>query len=406
MVAQFTHAPINLRCAGKGFTQLSLGKKLTDSYFLHEPERDTLLGAKFFVFPGWCRHGWSNFLDSKRAADATRREGYGQSISIRPTQHHLSHNWKPNRVQVEIGTAVAGVSNAAGQTMGLSSATDGPTTRGKHLPKCGEFAELNPDLTSAQRELAVAVRGLVRQIDLPCRGIAVKLEKRAEYGGYLQTAGCLSKSALSALINGRRKREPRHTEPLHGLWELAVSNAKSGETVISWEELTELLAQLAPPKPDASQSDLCPTCGGLDQRYSTVSTASEESAVDVPATASTPLTSVFAPVPRQEGDRRKRQSAELPWPAAADVSKYLTAGALESANGLIRHVGIEASPTETAHAIISCRDLGLLDATATIIRYAGARDRRDVLQIIHSLNQRDRRDDADSLLNRALSMPE
>ena len=288
--------------------------------------------------------------------------------------------------------------------MGLSSATDGPTTRGKHLPKCGEFAELNPDLTSAQRELAVAVRGLVRQVGLPCRGIAVKLEKRAENGGYLQTAGCLSKSALSALINGRRKREPRHTEPLHGLWELAVSNVKSGETVISWEELTELLGQLAPPKPDASQSDLCPTCGGLDQRYSAVSTASEVTA-PLPATASTPSTSVIAPVPHKEGDRRKRGSAKLPWPAAADISKYLTAGALESANGLIRYVGTEASPTETAHAIISCRDLGLLDATATIIGYAGTRDKRDVLQILHSLNQRDRRDDADSLLNRALSTP-
>ncbi|MFE4503896.1 hypothetical protein ACFRFQ_28905 [Rhodococcus sp. NPDC056743] len=96
---------------------------------------------------------------------------------------------------------------------------------------------------------------------------------------------------------------------------------------------------------------------------------------------------------------------DVAWPAASEVSRYLAVGALESANGLIRHVGSEASPIETAHAIASCRDLGLVDAADTIIAYAGGRARREVLQILQSLNQQGRRADADTLLTRALSTP-
>jgi hypothetical protein len=47
--------------------------------------------------------------------------------------------------------------------------------------------------------------------------------------------------------------------------------------------------------------------------------------------------------------------------------------------------------------------LGLIEAAETIISYAGSRSEREVLQILRLLNQRNRRADADALLERALA---
>ncbi|MFI5537944.1 hypothetical protein ACIA5H_16280 [Nocardia sp. NPDC051900] len=82
---------------------------------------------------------------------------------------------------------------------------------------------------------------------------------------------------------------------------------------------------------------------------------------------------------------------------------YISAGNFERVNGLIRYVGTEAAPDETADAVASCRELGLDEATDTIIGYAGSRSGLDVLQILQSLNQRGKRRDADILLERALA---
>ncbi|WP_280259014.1 hypothetical protein [Nocardia abscessus] len=85
------------------------------------------------------------------------------------------------------------------------------------------------------------------------------------------------------------------------------------------------------------------------------------------------------------------------------MAGYISAGNFERVNGLIRYVGIEAAPAETADAVVSCRELGLDEATDTIISYAGSRSELDVFQILQSLNQRDKRTDADILLERALA---
>ncbi|WP_280450106.1 hypothetical protein, partial [Nocardia brasiliensis] len=116
-----------------------------------------------------------------------------------------------------------------------------------------------------------------------------------------------------------------------------------------------------------------------------------------------PMTPVVAPAPPAKGDRRKFVTPDVAWPPAKDLAVYISVGNFERANGLIRYVGSEASPAETANAVISCRDLGMAEATEAIITYAGNRSERDVLRILHSLKQHDRRADADALLDNVLA---
>ncbi len=94
----------------------------------------------------------------------------------------------------------------------------------------------------------------------------------------------------------------------------------------------------------------------------------------------------------------------MSWPPAQNLAVYITAGNYERANGLIRHVGSEAIPTDAADAVVSCRDLGMLEATDAIISYAAGRESKDdVLHIVHLLIQRNRRDDAETLVERAVA---
>ncbi|MGW5225229.1 hypothetical protein ACWEP5_09845 [Nocardia niigatensis] len=109
------------------------------------------------------------------------------------------------------------------------------------------------------------------------------------------------------------------------------------------------------------------------------------------------------PVPHAEGDRHNNTRDDLAWPPVGDVQQYLAAGDLARLNSVIRYAGIDAAADETASAIASCRDLQLHDVAETIISHAGSRAEREVLAILHELNIRERRDDADTLLKRALA---
>ncbi|MBF6225284.1 zinc ribbon domain-containing protein [Nocardia abscessus] len=260
------------------------------------------------------------------------------------------------------------------------------------MPPRGEFADLNPDLPLEWQQFAKAVRHLILCIDLSYREIAKDIYR--------------NKNALLGLTSGKLKHPPE-VEMLESLHELAIERA-GAEAVISWEELDRLWRALAPSLPedggpapaaccpDCGTAVFCPNCGASLPR-------------EEPATAAKPANSLSAiaadvvPVPRHTGDRHNGRTVDEVWLAAKDLAVYISAGNFERANGLIRHVGTEATPNETAAAIASCRDLGLGEAADIIINYAGSRPDRDVLQILRALNRRDRRIDADALLHRALS---
>ncbi|MEU2174832.1 hypothetical protein ABZ552_11470 [Nocardia sp. NPDC019219] len=129
----------------------------------------------------------------------------------------------------------------------------------------------------------------------------------------------------------------------------------------------------------------------------------QASAATKPAELLTATTTDVVPVPSLMGDRHNIGTIDVAWPPAMDLAGYISAGNFERVNGLIRYVGTEATPAETADAVISCRELGLDEATDTIISYAGSRSELDVFQILQSLNRRDKRTDADILLERALA---
>ncbi|AFU04318.1 hypothetical protein AW168_06735 [Nocardia brasiliensis] len=257
------------------------------------------------------------------------------------------------------------------------------------LPQLGKFADLDRNKLSQEwLELAEAIRDLIGLTGLSCRAIVDAVAERLkelkkELGARADEARAdevraelaelksryLSKSVLADLANGKRKRPKAiHLRELHSL---ALVKAGPG-AVISWDDL-ERLRERAAAKPAER----------------TISAAA--------------ITPVVAPVPHSEGDRRKFVTPDVAWPPAKDLAVYISVGNFERANGLIRYVGSEASPAETANAVISCRDLGMAEATEAIITYAGNRSERDVLRILHSLKQHDRRADADALLDNVLA---
>lgn len=258
------------------------------------------------------------------------------------------------------------------------------------MPKRGEFAELDPGLPVERRELAEAVRGLLRRIGLSCQATSEQLLIRA--GG----AGFLSRPVLSALASGQRKRVPREA-PLRALHTLALNSKGTQGTVCSWETLDGLRRALSPlPTVDEQGTAVCPLCGADAPLERAISEAVR------PADAAPATATDVAPVPRQQGDRRNIGTVDFSWAPTEDLVLYLAAGNLERANGLIRHAGSGVHPGETADAVVSCRDADLPEATEAILDYAGRRTERDILQIIHSLNRHERRADADTLLERAL----
>ncbi|MBF6302563.1 hypothetical protein IU459_34240 [Nocardia amamiensis] len=269
------------------------------------------------------------------------------------------------------------------------------------FPQRGEFGDLSLDLSDSQKELAQAVRGLIEQIGLSGRAIeeaiAARLRERDRSEGYL------SKSVLFYLANGRHKRPPREA-PLRELHTLALDSCDTEGMVITWDELNSLrLALSLPSTEDEHQPTvLCPTCGAA-MTLEEARALEQVSAATKPAEISPVITTDVVPVPHHVGDRHNTGTIDVAWPPAKDLAVYISAGNFERVNGLIRYVGTEAAPDETADAVVSCRKLGLDEATDTIINYAGSRSELDVLQILQSLNQRDQRPDADTLLERALA---
>ncbi|GAB2638136.1 hypothetical protein GCM10027088_12560 [Nocardia goodfellowii] len=199
----------------------------------------------------------------------------------------------------------------------------------------------------------------------------------------------LSKSALWELANGKRKRAPS-LDIVKRLHTLALSHTDA-DNVIGWDELFDLWSALAP-VPDVPTA-ACASCG------TAAATAVPAATVEKPASRHPSET---VPVPPQRGDRHSRKTPSPAWPAVHDLARYITSDDWERVNGLMRHVGLETSPDETADAIASSRELNLHDAAETIISYAGRRAEGEVLRILHALNRQGLRDDADTLLESTL----
>lgn len=268
------------------------------------------------------------------------------------------------------------------------------------MPRRARFSDLPTDLPDERAQMALAVRTMIEETGLPYRSIERELRHKAESAGYLRSDGYLTRSVLSCLANGQRKRAPR-ARPLRGLHELAVENSTSPEAVLAWTELEALLLSFAALRTEAAIGlAACVACGTACVACKAAALPGKLGSQFKPAGIASPL---VAPVPPSEGDRRNRLDYDIAWPAARDLAGYILVDDLERANGLIRHVSIEAPPAETADAVAACRDLELHEATDAIIRYAGQRPDRDVLEIVRSLNQRERRAEADTLLDHALT---
>lgn len=282
------------------------------------------------------------------------------------------------------------------------------------MGRIGEYGQIDIDANEEQRALALAVRSLLKMRGLSLRKVEVELREqvktRRKRLEQLRTERDLtaterldlvelaegrffSKSALEELVKGRRKHPPRESE-LRELYDFAHGGHGSRE---GWEELLFKTIR-------SVRDQVCPACG-------TAAAPTKECAGAKPAENVAVIAPGGAPVPISEGDRRNEIKLEMAWPSIAEVvwspvielSEYVSAGKLENANGLMRHVGIEADPLETADAIVACRQVDMSDAADTIIGHAGNRKELvDVARILKSLNDRDRRADGDALLDHVL----
>ncbi|MCX4093960.1 hypothetical protein [Nocardia sp. alder85J] len=266
------------------------------------------------------------------------------------------------------------------------------------FPQAGQFQPLDPDLPPQRRDLAEALRGLIDLTGLSQRAIIEALGRRNISGGNAH----LSRSVLSDLVNGLRVRAPREA-PLRALYDFVRDTVGAERMTLSWEELSKLCNELSPLASSPRRRRSAGMCVGPATAADHVSSEAGPASPgthSVEATVSVPPG--VPPVRSSEGDRRNEEAWDLVWPPAADLRDYISSGNFERANGLIRHISIEAAPAEAAAAVVACRDLGLLDVVDTIIGYVGRRPERDVLRIVWSLNKQDRRADADAVVERAL----
>ncbi|WP_280411067.1 hypothetical protein, partial [Nocardia asiatica] len=169
------------------------------------------------------------------------------------------------------------------------------------MPPLGNFKDLDPDLSSAERDFAEAIRGLVHRIGLPCWKIAKMIY--------------LSKSVLIGLVHGKCKLAPDGTE-IKALWalrELAVAQGGT-EGVITWEELNRrrLAISTLPHQPAGS----CSSCGTACLACNAA--APENQAIRMPKPARTPIVDTLAVVagPPQKGGPPTTEKEDGGWVAA------------------------------------------------------------------------------------------
>lgn len=105
------------------------------------------------------------------------------------------------------------------------------------------------------------------------------------------------------------------------------------------------------------------------------------------------------PVPPVQGDRHPADSAELSWPEAEVVARYLANGRTRDADLLLWRAGAAYSAEELLEAVTACHLAGLPEAAETIlINAAGRMDRQAVLNIAAALDHAGRPEEVSFLL--------
>ena len=261
--------------------------------------------------------------------------------------------------------------------------------RDPKLPKRGEYAGLN-HLQDPHRELAIAVRKLCRLIGGGKLGLGGGGRGRKE--GLSEVCN-ISRSALSALLNGKTKRPDLNI--LKRLYELAEGEAGAEAMPLSFEDLKGLREAVI--IESSRGRHLCSARGDGQGQCSTASAAGEQVRPNLRQAAPTAL-----PVLPVAGDRQVPVLAQ--WTGIRDLHARLAAGQDADAAGVLRYTGLSAVAVETAAAIATCSRAGLGEAADALIVYAARRSERDVMEIARALIGYSLSADASELLGFALAV--
>ncbi|MEV6930917.1 hypothetical protein AB0M46_41390 [Dactylosporangium sp. NPDC051485] len=255
------------------------------------------------------------------------------------------------------------------------------------MPKRGELSDIEW-LQGPQRELTQAVRGLYMLLvgkQLGTRGVADRCRS--------------SKSAFSALLNGKTKRPSLTT--LRMLHELAEREVGAEALPVSMSQVERLHGALlaADEVQDQQPCANCPASRAQAAPLLAAAPSTNGQPADRPVRTSGLDTRL--PVPSPKGDRQPIVVRE--WLGMDDLVARLVADQVADAAGILRYMGLAATPPETAAAINSCHRRGLAEAANAIIVYAAQRTDHEVMRIAKVLLDGADPDGAAELLGRRLT---
>jgi hypothetical protein len=243
---------------------------------------------------------------------------------------------------------------------------DVPNFEGVPVPPRGQMKPLPTSLLPARRELAPAVRALLRETGGSLRGVAGQINS--------------SRSVLSRLASGQSLTPDE--DIILKLHELAERKGRA--KTMAKSELQHLLLRVRDEPATAAARPAADTVARMH--------------VGAPAAPAVGTGAPFvAPVPTAERDRRNGPTAvKPPWPVD-ELMLHLTNGRYEHAIGMLDYAGDEAPAVESAAAIQACRNRGLTEATETLLRKVGSRPGDVVLEVIGHLIDADHVTDARAL---------
>lgn len=234
------------------------------------------------------------------------------------------------------------------------------------MPSRGQMKPLPSSLPPARRELAQAVRTLLRETGGSLRRVAVQIHS--------------SQSVLYRLESGRFVIPDEKV--ILDLHRLAERKGRGRTMAVS--ELRHLLRRVRDESAAAAARPAADTVARIHRG---------EPAAPIAGTGAP----CVAPVPTQSGDRRNSSAAVGPqWPVD-ELIRHLANSRYEHAIGMLDHAGDEAPAVESAAAIQACRNRGLADATETLLRKVRSRPGDVVLAVIRHLMDADDFKDARAL---------
>ncbi|MCG3040461.1 hypothetical protein L7D48_07745 [Streptomyces sp. S1A] len=209
----------------------------------------------------------------------------------------------------------------------------------------------------------------------------------------------ISKSVLSALVNGKQKRPSKHVlEILHA----HAAEHTEQRDLLPLEELEKLRLEVTGYSSQARRRCVaCPAAVSASPS-SGVEPAKEHVENAMQHLRTTEAPSVL-PVPQPRGDRQHTETEAVAWPGFHGLAAHIEAGRTHDAAIILRYAGHTAAPQETAAAMVSCESSGLEEAVGDLLKYAVRRSDRDVMSIASSLLEQHCYALAGALLDLALS---